>query len=231
MARSPPATIGVAGFVLRQHAGRSRRLAVRDGLPRSRGDHADAPEAIDAMTAELGRGRQRVRPCTPPAAGARRVVEESREQLAAALGARPERGRLHRRRHRGRQPRRQGHASGRAARRPAPTPGAGQRRRAPRRARRRSTGWPTHEGAEVELAAGRRARPGRPGALRAAIARDPDEVALVTVMWANNEVGTVQPVAELAAAGARVRRPVPHRRRAGRRAAAGRLRRQRRRTR
>jgi cysteine desulfurase len=31
------------------------------------------------------------------------------------------------------------------------------------------------------------------------IARDPEAVALVTVMWANNEVGTLQPVAEVAA--------------------------------
>jgi cysteine desulfurase len=31
------------------------------------------------------------------------------------------------------------------------------------------------------------------------IARAPDTVALVTVMWANNEVGTIQPVAEVAA--------------------------------
>jgi cysteine desulfurase len=38
-----------------------------------------------------------------------------------------------------------------------------------------------------------------PEAVRAAIAEDPDSVALVTVMWANNEVGTVQPVAEIAA--------------------------------
>ena len=34
--------------------------------------------------------------------------------------------------------------------------------------------------------------------LRAAIAEDPDRVALVSVMWANNEVGTVNPVRELA---------------------------------
>ena len=34
-------------------------------------------------------------------------------------------------------------------------------------------------------------------ASRAAVERDPDDVALVTVMWANNEVGTVQPVAEV----------------------------------
>jgi cysteine desulfurase len=35
--------------------------------------------------------------------------------------------------------------------------------------------------------------------LRAAIARDPDSVAAVSVMWANNEVGTVNPIRELAA--------------------------------
>ncbi|GGS52527.1 MULTISPECIES: cysteine desulfurase family protein [Actinokineospora] len=34
--------------------------------------------------------------------------------------------------------------------------------------------------------------------LRAAIAEDPDAVSLVSVMWANNEVGTVNPVRELA---------------------------------
>jgi len=39
----------------------------------------------------------------------------------------------------------------------------------------------------------------RPAELRAAIEADPGSVALVSVMWANNEVGTVQPIAELAA--------------------------------
>jgi cysteine desulfurase len=38
--------------------------------------------------------------------------------------------------------------------------------------------------------------------LRAAIDEAPDEVAVVSVMWANNEVGTVEPVAELAAVAA-----------------------------
>jgi cysteine desulfurase len=38
-----------------------------------------------------------------------------------------------------------------------------------------------------------------PAVLRAAIELDPESVALVTVMWANNEVGTIQPIAELAA--------------------------------
>lgn len=36
-------------------------------------------------------------------------------------------------------------------------------------------------------------------ALRAEIERDPGSVALVTVMWANNEVGTVQPIARVVA--------------------------------
>ncbi len=39
----------------------------------------------------------------------------------------------------------------------------------------------------------------QPAALAEAIGTDPDGVALVTVMWANNEVGVVQPIAELAA--------------------------------
>lgn len=37
-----------------------------------------------------------------------------------------------------------------------------------------------------------------PAALREAIETNPDDVALVSVMWANNEVGTLQPIAELA---------------------------------
>ncbi|MFE3443677.1 cysteine desulfurase family protein [Nocardia sp. NPDC059180] len=36
-------------------------------------------------------------------------------------------------------------------------------------------------------------------ALRAELAEHADEVALVSVMWANNEVGTIQPISELAA--------------------------------
>ncbi|MFC7327787.1 cysteine desulfurase family protein [Marinactinospora rubrisoli] len=38
-----------------------------------------------------------------------------------------------------------------------------------------------------------------PETLRAAIERSPGDVALISVMWANNEVGTLQPVPELAA--------------------------------
>ena len=36
-------------------------------------------------------------------------------------------------------------------------------------------------------------------ALRAAVERDPESVALISVMWANNEVGTLQPIDEVVA--------------------------------
>lgn len=35
------------------------------------------------------------------------------------------------------------------------------------------------------------------GALKSELARDPESIALVTVMWANNEVGSIQPVPEV----------------------------------
>jgi cysteine desulfurase len=55
-----------------------------------------------------------------------------------------------------------------------------------------------HEGADacwLEVDASGRVQP---DVLRAAIERDPDSVALVSVMYANNEVGAVQPVPDLA---------------------------------
>ncbi len=55
-----------------------------------------------------------------------------------------------------------------------------------------------HEGAEVEwLEVDGHGRV-HPETLAEALAADPDGVALVSVLWANNEVGTVQPVARLA---------------------------------
>ncbi|MBC3193546.1 cysteine desulfurase [Pseudonocardia sp. C8] len=55
-----------------------------------------------------------------------------------------------------------------------------------------------HEGARLRLLEVDEFGRVRPETLRAALAEDPDGTALVSVMWANNEVGTVNPVRELA---------------------------------
>jgi cysteine desulfurase len=54
-----------------------------------------------------------------------------------------------------------------------------------------------HEGAEVTWLPVDEHGAVSPADLRAAL-RDPSDVALITVMWANNEVGTIMPIAELA---------------------------------
>lgn len=129
----------------------------------------------------------------------RRLVEESRERIAAAVGARPSEVVL---------------TTGGTESDNLAVKGLYWARRAGDPRRRRvlvsaiehhavldSAEWlAAHEGARVELlpvdACGRVT----PETLRAALATDPDGVALVSVMWANNEVGTVNPVRELAAA-------------------------------
>ena len=54
-----------------------------------------------------------------------------------------------------------------------------------------------HDGAEIEILPVDNLGRVLPETLRKAFEKNPDDVALVTVMWANNEVGTVQPIAEL----------------------------------
>ncbi|MBM9459274.1 cysteine desulfurase [Nocardioides sp. zg-536] len=56
-----------------------------------------------------------------------------------------------------------------------------------------------HEGADVEHVAVDELGRLDLEALRAGIERDPGSVALLTVMWANNEVGTLQPITEVVA--------------------------------
>ncbi|MFI1798525.1 cysteine desulfurase family protein [Streptomyces sp. NPDC020379] len=167
-------------------------------------DHAATtpmlPEAVQAMTAQLARTGNA---SSLHAAGrrARRTVEESRESLAAALGARPSEVVFT--------------AGGTEADNLA-VKGLYWSRRAADPARTRVLASPVehhavldavhwlgeHEGATVEYlpvdAHGRV----HADALREAIARDPGDVALATVMWANNEIGTVMPVRELAAVAA-----------------------------
>ncbi len=167
-------------------------------------DHAATtpmlPAAVEAMTthlADVGNAS------SLHASGrrARRVVEESRETVARALGCRP--GEVI-------------FTSGGTEADNLALKGIYWARRDadPRRTRILSTAvehhavldpldWlAEHEGAHVELLPVDQRGRLEVDALRAAIERDPDSVALVSVMWANNEVGTLQPVDEVVAVAA-----------------------------
>lgn len=65
-----------------------------------------------------------------------------------------------------------------------------------------------HEGAIVEWLPVDELGSVRLDALEAALAHDTDQIALLSLIWANNEVGTIQPVAEVAALAARYRIPL-----------------------
>ena len=163
-------------------------------------DHAATtpmvPEAIDAMTEELGRLGN---PSSLHDAGrrARRVVEESREQIAEVFGARASEVIC---------------TSGGTEADNLAVKGLFWARRAAdeRRCRVLTTGVEHHAVLDSVrwLASAQGACPDwlgvdghglvRPAALREALARDPGSAAVVSVMWANNEVGAVQPVAALA---------------------------------
>ncbi|MET9435906.1 cysteine desulfurase family protein [Streptomyces sp. NPDC006551] len=163
-------------------------------------DHAATtpmlPEAIEAMTAQLAATGNA---SSLHAAGrrARRTVEEARETLAAALGARPSEVVF---------------TSGGTEADNLAVKGLYWARRDADPLRTRVLASPvehhavldavdwlaTHEGATVEYLPVDRYGRVHPAALREAIAREPETVALATVMWANNEIGTVMPVRELA---------------------------------
>jgi cysteine desulfurase len=161
-------------------------------------DHAATtpmrPEAIAAVTtamADIGN------PSSLHGSGrrARRRVEESREQLADAVGARPSEVIF---------------ASGGTESDNLAVKGLFWARRdsAPRRTRIVASpvehhavldtlDWlADHEGAQISWLDVDRTGRVTPEALRKVL---DDDVALVTVMWANNEIGTVQPIRELAA--------------------------------
>ncbi|MGI5226490.1 cysteine desulfurase family protein [Actinoallomurus sp. CA-142502] len=164
-------------------------------------DHAATtpmlPEAIEAMTAEFA---QVGNPSSLHASGrrARRVVEESREIIAEAMGARPSEVVF---------------TSGGTEADNLALKGIFWVRRGVDPARNRvlisaiehhavldSADWlAEREGAVVETLPVDEHGRVLPETLRAVIERDPGSVAVVSVMWVNNEVGTVQPVDELAA--------------------------------
>jgi cysteine desulfurase len=170
-------------------------------------DHAAStpmlPEALDAMVAELANTGN---PSSLHNAGrrARRVIEESREQIAQTYGARPSEVIF---------------TSGGTEADNLAIKGLFWSRRGPARNRILATAtehhavldcvrWlGEHEGAEVEWLGVDTAGLLSPATLREAIERDPDGVAVVSVMWANNEVGTIQPIAELAAVAAEYQIP------------------------
>ncbi|KAA2259543.1 cysteine desulfurase [Solihabitans fulvus] len=168
-------------------------------------DHAATtpmlPEAVAAMSAALSTvgnasslhtsGRR-----------ARRAVEEARETIAAALGARPSEVLFT--------------AGGTESDNLAVKGIYWARRQADQRRRRvlasavehhavlDAVEWlAEHGGAEVTWLPTDALGRVLPDAVEEAIAGDPDSVALVTVMWANNEVGTVNPVREIAEVAAR----------------------------
>jgi len=164
-------------------------------------DHAATtpmlPEVIETMTAAMSRlgnpsslhtsGRQ-----------ARRLVEESRELVAEVLGARPSEVIF---------------TSGGTEADNLAVKGIYLARRAADPRRRKvlisavehhavldSARWLVeHEQAELVLLPVDGYGRVLPETLAAAIAEDPAAVALVSVMWANNEVGTIQPIGQLVA--------------------------------
>ena len=154
------------------------------------------PEAIEAMTEELA---QLGNPSSLHNAGrrARRVVEESREQIAEVMNARPSEVIF---------------TSGGTEADNLAVKGLYWARRTGDPARRRilvtsvehhavldSVRWLSgHEDAEPVLLDVDDEGMLRPEALRAAIEPNPGQVALVSVMWANNEVGSVLPIPGLA---------------------------------
>lgn len=173
-------------------------------------DHAATtpmrPAAIEALTGELARTGNA---SSLHAAGraARRTVEESREQLAAALGARPSEVVLT--------------AGGTEADNLA-VKGMFWGRRAQDPSRRRivvsavehhavldPAFWMAgHAGAEIVLLPVDSDGRIDLDALAAELEASGDQVALVSVMWANNEVGTVQPIADVVALAKRYGVPV-----------------------
>ncbi|MEV6554573.1 cysteine desulfurase family protein [Nocardia sp. NPDC051756] len=164
-------------------------------------DHAATtpmfPAAIEAMTAALGivgnasslHGSGRA---------ARRTLEEARESIAADLGARPSEVIF---------------TSGGTESDNLAVKGIYWARRDadPRRTRIivssvehhaviDAVEWlERHEGARVTWLPVDDEGMVSPRTLRAALSANPDDVALVSVMWANNEVGSIQPIGELAA--------------------------------
>ncbi|MBR7835329.1 cysteine desulfurase [Actinospica durhamensis] len=155
--------------------------------------HPDAIAAMNAQFALVGNANS----LHGPGRAARRVVEESREAVAAALGARPSHVVF---------------TGGGTEADNLAVKGLYWARRAedPRRVRILAARiehhavldalfWlEQHEGATLDWLPVRPDGSVTAASLEAALAAEPQTAALVTLMWANNEVGTVLPIRELA---------------------------------
>lgn len=163
-------------------------------------DHAaTTPMLAEALDAYTTAARDVGNPSSLHAAGrcARRIVEESRERIAAALNARPSEVIF---------------TSGGTESDNLATKGIFWSQRAVSLNRTRviasavehhavldSVDWlATHEGAIVDLLPVDERGRVDPVTLATLLDRYQDETAVISVQWANNEVGTVQPVLELA---------------------------------
>jgi cysteine desulfurase len=172
-------------------------------------DHAATtpvlPEVLDVLVEQL---RRLGNPSSLHASGreARRVVEESRESIAHCLGARP--GDVV-------------FTSGGTEADNLAVKGIAAARRAADPARVRvlasavehhavldSVGWLAEQGFDVRLVDVDEVGRIRTDQLRGLLAEDPGAVALVSCMWANNEVGTIQPLDEVVAAALEASVPV-----------------------
>ncbi|GGQ38456.1 cysteine desulfurase family protein [Couchioplanes azureus] len=164
-------------------------------------DHAaTTPMLAEALDAYVAAARQVGNPSSLHAAGrsARRLVEESRERIAAVLGARPSEVLF---------------TSGGTESDNLATKGIHWARRGadPRRNRVVASAvehhavmdavqWlGSHEGAAVDWLPVDRSGRVDPASLAEVVEAHGDEITMVSVQWANNEVGTVQPLSELAA--------------------------------
>lgn len=159
-------------------------------------DHAATtpmwPEAIDVMTTELAR-LGNASSLHASGRAARRVVEESRELIAERFGARPSEVVF---------------CSGGTEANNLAIKGLFWARRAQDASRRRVvfsaiehhalldpvTWLAKHEDADVSMTPVDRAGRIDVDALRTAVESDPQSVAAITTMWANNEMGTIQPI-------------------------------------
>ncbi|WP_194824058.1 cysteine desulfurase family protein [Nocardia sp. XZ_19_231] len=164
-------------------------------------DHAATtpmlPAAVEAMTAALG-AVGNASSLHGSGRAARRSLEEARESIAADLGARPSEVIF---------------TSGGTESDNLAVKGIfwGRRAADPRRTRIVTSAvehhavldaveWlEKHEGAQVSWLPVDAEGVVSPQVLREVLAAHADEVALVSVMWANNEVGTIEPITELAA--------------------------------